>query len=116
MKENLEGLNRLSRRSKKRLRIQRVTLKGNIIDIPYDVITSVKFEKRLATIKFEASVLVGSKRLRMIHRVVSSEIGNEGVVQAFPKRKVEDLVQAVVNEYPKTIDSLLLQSVNSLVA
>lgn len=52
----------------------------------------------------------------MIHRVVSSEIGNEGVVQAFPKRKVEDLVQAVVNEYPKTIDSLLLQSVNSLVA
>lgn len=48
MKENLEGLNRLSRRSKKRLRIQRVTLKGNIIDIPYDVITSVKFEKRLA--------------------------------------------------------------------
>jgi hypothetical protein len=69
-----------------------------------------------STIKFEASVLVGSKRLRMIHRVVSSEIGNEGVVQAFPKRKVEDLVQAVVNEYPKTIDSLLLQSVNSLVA
>jgi len=43
-------------------------IKENIVDIPYDVITSVKLEKGLlsSTIRFEAPALVGSKRLGMI--------------------------------------------------
>ena len=44
---------------------QMLGIKENVVDIPYDVITSVKLEKGLlsSTIKFEAPELVGSKRL-----------------------------------------------------
>lgn len=72
-------------------------IKENIVDIPYDVITSVKLEKGLlsSTIRFEAPALVGSKKLGMIHGIVSGETDNEGVIQAIPKRKAEDLVQVI---------------------
>jgi Short C-terminal domain/Bacterial PH domain len=72
-------------------------IKENIIDIPYDVITSVKLEKGLfsSTIRFEAPALVGSKRLGMINGIVSGERDNEGVIQAIPKRKAEDLLQVI---------------------
>lgn len=42
-------------------------MKENMIDIPYDVITSVKLEKRLFTsaIRLEAPALVGSRKLGM---------------------------------------------------
>jgi hypothetical protein len=72
-------------------------IKENIVDIPYDVITSVKLEKGLlsSTIRFEAPALVGSKRLGMIHGIVSGETDNEGVIKAIPKRKAEDLVQVI---------------------
>lgn len=50
-------------------------MKENIIDIPYDVITSVKLEKRLFTsvIGFEAPALVGSRKLGMIKGMVKGE-------------------------------------------
>jgi hypothetical protein len=50
-------------------------IKENIIDIPYDVITSVKLEKRLFTsvIGFEAPALVGSRKLGMIKGMVKGE-------------------------------------------
>lgn len=50
-------------------------MKENIIDIPYDVITSVKLEKRLFTsvIGFEAPTLVGSRKLGMIKGMVKGE-------------------------------------------
>jgi hypothetical protein len=72
-------------------------IKENIVDIPYDVITSVKLEKGLLTftIRFEAPALVGSKKLGMIHGIVSGETDSEGVIQAIPKRKAEDLVQVI---------------------
>ena len=72
-------------------------IKENIVDIPYDVITSVKLEKGLlsSTIRFEAPALVGSKRLGMIHGIVDGDTDNEGVIQAIPKRKAEDLVQVI---------------------
>jgi len=72
-------------------------IKEIIVDIPYDVITSVKLEKGLfsSTIRFEAPALVGSKRLAMIHGIVSGETDNEGIIQAIPKRKAEDLIQVI---------------------
>jgi hypothetical protein len=72
-------------------------IKENIVDIPYDVITSVKLEKGLlsSTIRFEAPALVGSKRLGMINGIVSGDTDNEGIIQAIPKRKAEDLVQVI---------------------
>ena len=72
-------------------------IRENVVDIPYDVITSVKLEKGLlsSTIRFEAPALVGSKKLGMINGIVSGETDNEGVIQAIPKRKAEDLVQVI---------------------
>jgi hypothetical protein len=72
-------------------------IKESIVDIPYDVITSVKLEKGLfsSEIRFEAPAIVGSKRLGMIHGIVSGETDTEGVIKAIPKRKAEDLVQVI---------------------
>jgi hypothetical protein len=72
-------------------------IKENIVDIPYDVITSVKLEKGLlsSTIRFEAPALIGSKRLGMIDGVVSGEDDQEGIIEAIPKRKAEDIVQVI---------------------
>jgi Bacterial PH domain/Short C-terminal domain len=72
-------------------------IKENIVDIPYDVITSVKLEKGLlsSTIRFEAPALIGSKRLGMIDGVVSGEDDQEGIIEAIPKRKAEDVVQII---------------------
>jgi hypothetical protein len=72
-------------------------IKENIVDIPYDVITSVKLEKGLFTsaIKFEAPALVGSKKLGMIKGIVEGENDIEGVIDAIPKRKAEDLLQVI---------------------
>jgi hypothetical protein len=72
-------------------------IKENVVDIPYDVITSVKLEKGLlsSTIRFEAPALVGSKRLGMIDGIVSGENDHEGIIEAIPKRKAEDIVQII---------------------
>lgn len=72
-------------------------IKENLIDIPYDVITSIKLEKGLfsSTIRFEAPALVGSKRLGMIHGIIHGNNENEGVIQAIPKAKAEDLIEVI---------------------
>lgn len=72
-------------------------IKENIIDIPYDVITSIKLEKGLfsSTIRFEAPTLVGSKRLGMIHGMVSGRNDHDGVIQAIPKAKAEDVLEVI---------------------
>lgn len=72
-------------------------IKENIVDIPYDVITSVRLQKGVfsSEIRFEAPAIVGSKRLGMIHGIVSGETDNEGIIKAIPKRKAEDLVQVI---------------------
>ena len=79
---------------------QMLGIKENVVDIPYDVITSVKLEKGLlsSTIKFEAPELVDSKRLGMIgmiEGIVRRENDHEGVVEAIPKRKAEDVIQII---------------------
>jgi Leucine-rich repeat (LRR) protein len=72
-------------------------IKENITDSPYDVITSVKLDKGLlsSTIRFEAPALVGSKRLGMFDGIVGGENDHEGVIEAIPKRKAEDVVQVI---------------------
>jgi Bacterial PH domain/Short C-terminal domain len=72
-------------------------IKENVVDIPYDVITSVKLDKGLlsSTIRFEAPALVGSRRLGMIDGIVGGENDHEGVIEAIPKRKAEDVIQVI---------------------
>jgi len=74
-----------------------IGIKENIIDIPYDVITSVKLDKGLlsSTIRFEAPALVGSKRLGMIDGIIGGENDHQGMIEAIPKRKAEDVIQVI---------------------
>jgi hypothetical protein len=72
-------------------------IKENLIDIPYDVITSIKLEKGLfsSTIRFEAPALVGSKKLGMINGIIHGNNDNEGMIQAIPKVKAQDLIEVI---------------------
>src|SRR6478609_10088859 len=69
-------------------------LKENIVDIPYDIITSVKLEKNIlsSTIKFKAPGLVSSTRLGMMEEIIDGQEDEEGTIRAIPKKKVEELI------------------------
>jgi hypothetical protein len=47
----------------------------NIVDIPYDIITSVKLEKNIlsSTIRFKAPGLVSSTRLGMMEEIIDGQ-------------------------------------------
>ena len=70
-------------------------IKENVIDIPYDIITSIKLEKGLlsSTIRFKAPALMSSTRLGMMDSIVDGEDDQGGVIEAIPKDKAEDLLE-----------------------
>jgi hypothetical protein len=73
-------------------------IKENVVDIPYDIITSVKLEKGLlsSTIRFKAPGLMSSTRLGMIDSIVDGEENDQGgIIEAIPKDKAEDLLEII---------------------
>jgi PH (Pleckstrin Homology) domain-containing protein/putative oligomerization/nucleic acid binding protein len=72
-------------------------IKENVIDIPYDIITSIKLEKGLlsSTIRFKAPALMSSTRLGMMDSIVDGEDDQGGVIEAIPKNKAEDLLEII---------------------
>lgn len=72
-------------------------IKSNVVDIPYDVITSLKLEKGLlsSTIKFEAPGLMNSTKLGIADSIVKGENDQEGIIEAIPKDKAEDLIEII---------------------
>ena len=73
-------------------------LKENIVDIPYDIITSVKLEKNIlsSTIRFKAPGLVSSTRLGMMEEIIDGQEDEEGgIIEAIPKKKAEDLIEII---------------------
>src|SRR5918992_257295 len=72
-------------------------LKANIIDIPYDIITSLKLEKGLlsSTIRFKAPGLMSSTKLGMMDSIIEGEDDQTGVIEAIPKDKAEDLLEII---------------------
>jgi Bacterial PH domain len=73
-------------------------IKENVVDIPYDIITSVKLEKGLlsSTIRFKAPGLMSSTRLGMMDSIVDGEDNDQGgVIEAIPKDKAEDLLEII---------------------
>ncbi len=73
-------------------------IKENVIDIPYDIITSIKLEKGLlsSTIRFKAPALMSSTRLGMMNSIVDGEDNDQGgVIEAIPKNKAEDLLEII---------------------
>jgi hypothetical protein len=72
-------------------------IKENLIDIPYDIITSIKLEKGLlsSTIRFKAPALMSSTRLGMMDSIVDGEDDQGGIIEAIPKDKAEDLLEII---------------------
>jgi hypothetical protein len=72
-------------------------IKENVIDIPYDIITSIKLEKGLlsSTIRFKAPALMSSTRLGMMDSIVDGEDDQGGIIEAIPKKKAEDLLEII---------------------
>jgi hypothetical protein len=73
-------------------------IKENVIDIPYDIITSIKLEKGLlsSTIRFKAPGLMSSTKLGMIDSIVDGEDNDQGgIIEAIPKNKAEDLLEII---------------------
>ena len=73
-------------------------IKENVVDIPYDIITSIKLEKGLlsSTIRFKAPGLMSSTKLGMIDSIIDGEDNDQGgVIEAIPKDKAEDLLEII---------------------
>jgi Bacterial PH domain/Short C-terminal domain len=73
-------------------------IKENIVDIPYDIITSVKLEKGLlsSTIRFKAPGLVSSTRLGMMEEIIDGqEEEHGGKIEAITKKRAEELIQII---------------------
>ena len=72
-------------------------IKANVVDIPYDIITSLKLEKGLlsSTIRFKAAGLMSSTKLGMMDSVMEGEDDQSGIIEAIPKDKAEDLIEII---------------------
>src|ERR671913_2648872 len=72
-------------------------IKENIVDIPYDIITSLKLEKGLlsSTIRFKAPGLVSSTKLGMMDSLIDGEDDQGGIIEAIPKDKAQDLLEII---------------------
>src|ERR1044071_5409858 len=81
-------------------------LKSELIDIPYDVITSVKLQKGIftATILFKAPSLVNKTKLGLIDEDISGEDDQEGVMEALSKDKAEELLEIIRRRMNETSD------------
>jgi hypothetical protein len=72
-------------------------IKENVVDIPYDIVTSVKLEKGLlsSTIRFKAPGLVSSTKLGMMDSIIDGEDDQGGIIEAVPKNKAQDLLEII---------------------
>jgi hypothetical protein len=72
-------------------------IKANVVDIPYNIITSLKLEKGLlsSTIRFKAVGLMSSNKLGMMDSIIEGEDDQTGVIEAIPKDKAEDLLEII---------------------
>jgi Bacterial PH domain len=74
-------------------------IKENVVDIPYDIITSIKLKKGLlsSTIRFKAPGSLSSTRLGMMNSIVDGGEDNDqgGIIEAILKDKAEDLVEII---------------------
>ena len=88
-------------------------LKSELIDIPYDVITSVKLQKGIftATILFKAPTLVNKTKLGLIDENISGEDDQEGIIEALSKDKAEELLEIIRRRMKATGDGESMSNV-----
>ena len=71
--------------------------RSEIVDIPYDVIISVKLMKGVlsSTILFKAPALVNKSKLGLLDEDIAGEDDQDGAIQALPKGDAEDLLEII---------------------
>jgi hypothetical protein len=81
-------------------------LKSELIDIPYDVITSVKLQKGVftSTILFKAPSLVNKSKLGLMDENISGEDDQGGVMEALSKDKSEELLEIIRRRMKESSD------------
>src|SRR5919199_1958214 len=80
-------------------------LRGNVVDIPYDMISSVRIDKGVfsSNIIFKAPGLISSGRKGKLDKMMegygdtSGLSEEEGIITAIPKNKAEDLLEIIRN-------------------
>ena len=86
--------------------------RSEIVDIPYDVITSVKLMKGVltSTILFKAPALVNKSKLGLLDEDIAGEDDQDGDIQALPKGDAEDLLEIIrrgIQGYDKTNEPMV---------
>lgn len=86
--------------------------RSEIVDIPYDVITSVKLMKGVLTsnILFKAPALVNKSKLGLLDEDIAGEDDQDGAIQALPKGDAEDLLEIIrrgIQGYNKTNEPMV---------
>jgi hypothetical protein len=76
-------------------------LREEVVDIPYDLISSVRLDKGVfsSSVIFTAPGLRSTGRLGLIEKMSGTEFGpnEDAVITAIPKDKAEDLVEVIRN-------------------
>jgi Bacterial PH domain/Short C-terminal domain len=74
-------------------------LHEEVVDIPYDMITSIRLDKGVfsSNVIFRAPGLKSSGRLGMTEKLTGNEYGEDTVITAIPKDKAQDLVEVIRN-------------------
>lgn len=91
-------------------------LKAELIDIPYDVITSVKLQKGVftSTILFKAPTLLNKSKLGLLDENIGGEDDQEGVIEALPKDKAEELLEIIRRRMKSTGNGGSTSNVDSM--
>lgn len=91
-------------------------LKAELIDIPYDVITSVKLQKGVftSTILFKAPTLLNKSKLGLLDENIGGEDDQEGVIEALPKDKAEELLEIIRRRMKSTGNGESTSDVDSM--
>jgi hypothetical protein len=91
-------------------------LKADVIDIPYDVITSVKLQKGVftSTILFKAPTLVNKSKLGLLDENIGGEDDQEGLIEALPKGKAEELLEIIRRRMKATNDGQSASSIDTI--
>src|SRR5215212_2549736 len=80
-------------------------LRQNVVDIPYDMISSVRLDKCVfsSNVIFKAPGLINSGRRGKLDRLMEGYgdsrglVEEEGIITAIPKNKAEDLLEVIRN-------------------
>lgn len=91
-------------------------IKENVVDIPYDIVTSVKLERGLlsSTIRFKAPGLMSSTKLGMMDSLIDGEDDQGGIIEAIPKDKAQICWKLFAQECrPVVIENLHPQEIKN---